>query len=544
MTRLTGGEAVVKSLLRHDITTIFGLPGVQNDHFYNALFDEGDKIRMIHTRHEQGAAYMALGYSLSTDKVGLYNVVPGAGFLNTTCALSTAYGANAKVLCLTGEIPSQLMGRGIGQLHEIPDQLGIMQRLTKYAAHIGSPAEAPGLIAEAIRQLHSGRPRPVGLQIPMDILQRKTEVDLSTSSLDPFLPPVDLDTVDLAAKKLGEAKRPLIFVGGGAQHASEEVTQLAEMLEAPVVAYSMGRGIVDSRHYLSQFISAGRFLMDEADAILAIGTRFDRQGNRWGVDLGDRLIHLNIDPEEHGRTFQPNISLVADAKEATQALIELVGKYNIKRESRKDEMATMRGRIDKLTDKLAPQKAYLKSIRAALPEEGIFVDEVTQLGFASRIMMPSYKPRTMISPGYQGTLGWGFATALGVKVAHPDTPVLAVSGDGGFMFTVQELATAVQHKIGLVTMVFNDGAFGNVRRMQKNEHGNRLIASDLQNPDFVKMAEAFGAQGIRANSPDELKSAIAKGFATPDVPTIIDVPVGELPSPWPFVMAPHTLINE
>ncbi|MEM7330919.1 MAG: thiamine pyrophosphate-dependent enzyme [Chloroflexota bacterium] len=538
MAKLTGGEAVVKSLLRHDITTIFGLPGVQNDYFYNALYDEGGKIRIIHSRHEQGAAYMALGYAMSTDKVGLYNVVPGAGFLNTTCALSTAYGANAKVFCLTGEILSHAMGRGIGQLHEIPDQLGIMQRLTKYAAHIGSPAEAPRLINEAIRQLHSDRPRPVGVQIPMDILMKKTEVDLTVPDLEPYHPPVDLDAVDAAAKKLGEAKRPLIFVGGGAQHASEEVTQLAEMLQAPVVAYSMGCGVVDGRHYLSQFVPGGYFLMKEADAILAIGTRLDRPGNRWGIDLSDRLIHLNVDPNEHINSFKPNLSIVADSKEATQALIELVGKYNIKRESREDEMMTLKGRVSKLTDYLAPQKAYLKEIRSALPEDGIFVDEVTQIGFASRIMMPTFAPRKTISPGYQGTLGWGFATALGVKVAHPDKPVLAVSGDGGFMFTMPELATAVQHKIGLVTMVFNDGAFGNVRRMQKNDHGNRLIASDLQNPDFVKLAEAFGAQGLRANSPEALKTAIEKGFATPDVPTIIDVPVGEMPSPWPLIMNP------
>lgn len=541
MQRLTGGEAVVKSLLRQGIETIFGLPGVQNDYFYNALFDERGKIRLIHTRHEQGAAYMALGYALSTDRVGVYNVVPGAGFLNTTAALSTAYGANAKVFCLTGEIPSQSIGRGIGLLHEIPDQLGVMRSLTKWAAHVASPAEAPTIIAEAFRQLESGRPRPVGVQIPMDVLALKTAVTLNTPSLDPFRPPVDLDAAEQASKRLGQSQRPVIFVGGGAQNASEEVRQLAEMLEAPVISFSMGRGVMDSRHYLSQFYPAGRFLLDDADVVLAIGTRLERPSQRWEVEMGDRLIKIDIDPAEHGRTAQPTISLVADAREAVAALVELLPKYNRSRVSRKEEMEALNGRVTQLTNRLAPQKEIVTAIREVLPEDGIFVDEVTQIGFASRIIMPVYKPRTFISPGYQGTLGWGFATALGVKVAHPNKSVLSVTGDGGFMFNVQELATAVQHKIGLVTLLFNDGAFGNVRRMQKELHGNRLIASDLKNPDFVKMAEAYGAQGIRVETMEGLKTAVERGFNTPDVPTLIEVPVGEMPSPWPLIMAPHRL---
>lgn len=536
--KLTGGEAVVKSLLRHDVDTLFALPGVQNDYLFNALYDEGGKIRVIHTRHEQGAAYMALGYSMALGRPGVYNVVPGAGFLNTTCALATAYGTNGTLFCLTGEVPTDMIGRGFGQLHEIPDQLGVMRSLTKWAAHVASPAEAPSTIAEAFRQLASGRPRPVGVQIPMDVLSRRQPVDLNAPSLEPFKPCVDLDEAERAAKMLGEAKRPLIFVGGGAIDAGEAVRQLAELLEAPVIAYSMGRGVLDSRHYLSQYYPAGYHLWDEADAILVVGSRLLRPLTRWGLDPGDRLIKIDIDPEEHGRITQPAVSLVADAKDALQVLLERVGKHNRKREPRKEEMQALKLRVAAQTAYLEPQGAYLKAIRETLPEDGIFVDEVTQIGFASRLMMDVYAPRTFISPGYQGTLGWGFATALGVKVARPDRQVVSVTGDGGFMFTMQELSTAVQNKIGLVTLIFNDGAFGNVRRMQKQQHGNRLIASDLHNPDFVKLAESFGAQGLRANSPKELRIAMEEAFATPDAPTLIDVPVGEMPSPWPLVMNP------
>ena len=186
-------------------------------------------------------------------------------------------------------------------------------------------------------------------------------------------------------------------------------------------------------------------------------------------------------------------------------------------------------------DHSAPQLAFLNAIRAELSEDGLFVDEVTQIGFAARLAFPVYKPRTFLSPGYQDNLGWGFATALGVQNARPDVPVVAISGDGGFMFTANELATAIRHRIPLVTIVFNDGAFGNVRRIQQERFGNRLIASDLANPNFVAFAKSFGAEAMRANGSQELRVALRHAFAHRDGPTIIDVPVGAMPSPWEFI---------
>ncbi|MEM7800667.1 MAG: thiamine pyrophosphate-dependent enzyme [Chloroflexota bacterium] len=539
MPKLTGGEAVVKSLINQGVDTLFGLPGVQNDYFYNALYDEGGKIRVIHTRHEQGAAYMALGYAMALDQVGVYNVVPGPGLLNTTAALCTAYGTNAKVFCLTGEIPTPVLGRGFGMLHELPDQLGVIRSLTKWAEHVHNPAQAPSLVAEGFRQLNSGRPRPVGLQIPMDVLAAKGEVDLNVQAASPYKPLLDLDTAEEAAKRLGEAKFPLIIAGGGTQHAGEEIKQLAEMLQAPVAMHSMGKGVLDSRHALAVNAPTLYHLLKKADVVLAVGTRMSLPLHRWGLDFSERLININIDPEEHARMSPQALNIAADSVDALQGIIELVGKHNRVRPSRADDVAEARAIAHEKADKLEPQASYVRAIRAALPEDGIFVDEVTQIGFASRIFMDVYAPRTFISPGYQGTLGWGFATSLGVKVAQPDRPVVSVNGDGGFMFTMQELATAVQHKIGLVTLVFNNGEYGNVRRMQKENHGGRLIATDLANPDFVKMAESFGAQGLRAESPDALIKAIEQGIKTTDTPTIIDVPVGDMPSPWPILAAPQ-----
>ncbi|MFN8491085.1 MAG: thiamine pyrophosphate-binding protein [Caldilineaceae bacterium] len=538
MTKVTGGEAIVRSLISHGIDTLFALPGVQNDYLFNALYDEGDKIRVIHTRHEQGAAYMALGYALSTGKVGAYCVVPGVGLLNTTAALATAYSTNAKVLCLTGQIASTQIGRGFGMLHEIPDQLGILQSLTKWATRINSPAEAPALVAEAFRQINTGRPRPVGLECPPDVLSAKTAVDLTPIQPELRRPPVDSDAIDQAAKLLGQAKNPMIFIGSGAIDAQEEVLQLAEALQAPVVSNRSAHGVVSSRHYLSLRMPAAHTLWAKADVVLAVGARMQQPLLSWGYDNDLKVIRIDIDPTEQQRVAPPTVSLVADSKDTLQALIPAVAKYNKVRPSAKEDLEALKAEVDGRMAALEPQMTYLKIIRDELPDDGFFVEEMTQVGYISRFALPVYQPRTFITTGYQGTLGWGFATALGVKVAHPDKPVLSINGDGGFMFNVQELATAVQHQIGTVSLVFNDGAYGNVRRMQKENYGNRVIASDLRNPDFVKLAEAFGAQGILAKTPDEVRQAIRQGFATKG-PTLIEVPVGEMPSPWSVSFLPR-----
>ena len=537
MTRLTGGEAVVHSLLANGVDTVFGLPGVQNDYLYNALFDAGDRVRVLHTRHEQGAAYMALGYALATGRPGVYNVVPGPGLLNTTAALATAYGANAKVLCLTGQIRADQIGRGFGMLHEIPDQLGIVRSLTKWAARVESPAQTPGLVAEAFRQLNTDRPRPVGLEVPMDVLADAGEVDLSQAVTAAANPPVDADAIDAAARMLGAAQNPLIFVGSGAQEAGAAVQELAELLQAPVFASGGGRGVLDSRHDLSHSQAVGHRLWAAADVVLAVGSRMQRPLQGWGMDKQLKLIRIDLDPAEHWRVAPVDVRILADARDALAALIPAVARHNRARPSRRDEMAALKAQVAADWGSLQPQMSFIHALRDALPEDGILVDDLTQVGYVARYAFPVYGPRTYISSGYQGTLGWSYAAALGAKVARPDRPVLAIAGDGGFMFNVQELATAVQHKIATVMVIFNDGAYGNVRRMQVHEYDERVIATDLQNPDFVKLAEAFGALGLRARSPDELRSAIGRGFAS-GLPTLIDVPVGEMPSPWRLFFLP------
>jgi acetolactate synthase-1/2/3 large subunit len=256
---------------------------------------------------------------------------------------------------------------------------------------------------------------------------------------------------------------------------------------------------------------------------------------QWGFDRDLAVIAIDLDPEAPARIAKPNVALIGNARPILQRLLDLLPTYNTRRPSRGDEMRGRHDRVRKRLAKLAPQLAYLSAIRAELPEDGIFVDEVTQLGFAARLAFPVYRPRTFLSPGYQDNLGYGFATALGAQDARRDVPVLSITGDGGFMFAATEMATAVHHRIPLVTVLFNDGAFGNVRRIQEERFG-RQIASDLTNPDFVKFAESFGTMAMRATSPSELGRALRRAFAHRDGPTLIEVPVGALPSPWEFIL--------
>ncbi len=525
---MTGGEAVVRALIAEGVDTVFGLPGIQNDWLYNAFYDAKDRIRIIHTRHEQGAAYMALGHALATGRPAVFSVVPGPGFLNSTAALSTAYALNAPVLCLTGQIHSKLIGKAQGILHEIPDQLGIMRSLTKWAERVERPADAPGLVAEAFRQLRSGRPRPVGLEVPMDVLERREVVEGPTTQLSAEYPEVDLELIGRAATKLAGAKRPLIFVGGGALGAATAVKQLAEILQAPVVAHRTGHGVLDSRHFLSVVQPQAHPLWKGADVVLAIGTNLRVPLQTWGVDDDLTVIRIDVDPDAHGRIRAPALAITARAEDAMGPLIERVTRLAPRRASREPEMRALAASWRADCAFMAPQREFLTVIREALGEDGIFVEELTQVGFSARAIFPVYHPRTFITTGYQGTLGFGFPTALGVKVARPDVPVISVAGDGGFMFTVQELAAAVQHSIPLVTVVFNNGQYGNVQQMQRQLYGNRIIASDLVNPDFVKLAEAFGAEAYRARTTAELGIALAAALKT-GRPALIDVPVGDLP---------------
>jgi len=535
----TVGEIAVKTLIANKVDQLYCLPGVQNDDFFDVLYDNTDAIKPIHTRHEQGAAYMALGAAMATGKPQVFSIVPGPGFLNSTAALSTAYAVNAPVLALIGQIPLGAIGKGFGLLHEIPDQLSVLKSLTKKADRIENAESASKILTNAFSSLQSGRPRPVGVEVPANIWNSRTDKVSRDLVGHPVKGPIiNTDHVEEAANILNNSQRPLIVVGGGAQNFSIEVNILSENLSAPVIAFRNGHGIMDGSSDLSVTLPAGRELWGQCDVVLALGTRCQTAQMQWGVDDKIKIIHIDIDIDEIGRISIPELGINADLKDALPLLLSAI---EGKERNRADWLETTREvklKYSKIfSEKLAPQLAWLSAIRAELPRDGIFVDELTQVGYVSRFAFESYKPRTFLSTGYQGTLGWGIASAMGAAHARRDVPVVSISGDGGALYTINELATAARHKIPITSIIFNDNAFGNVKRFQIEKYNNRPIASDLKSPDFVKLAESFGVKGLRAKTPDELRLCLKESFASGE-PTVIEVPVGDFPSPWEFILMP------
>jgi acetolactate synthase I/II/III large subunit len=536
MTQVSGAMALLRGLIAQGIDTVFGLPGGQLDHFFDALYQEQSRVRYIGSRHEQGAAYMAFGYARSTGRPSVYAVVPGPGVLNTTAALCTAYACNAPVLCLTGQIPSGSIGRGFGELHELPDQLATLRTLTKWAVRIETVADAPALVAQAFRELTGGRPRPVSIEMAMDIMAAEANVtELAPALVRPAAP--DPDAIKDAARLIAAARTPLIYVGGGAADGAAETRALAELLQAPVVSFRSGRGIVSDEHPLGLTLPAGRRLWPKVDLVIGIGSRMMEPLRHWGLPPGLKVVRIDIDPAEITRHGAPSVGITADATLALRALLPALERVLKMRSQPALDVAAARQAVAAEIQQVQPQLSYLSAIRQVLPRDGIFCDEITQCGFASWYGFPVYAPRQHINCGYQGTLGYGYATALGVKVAHPQRAVVSIAGDGGFLFNVQELATAAQYGIGLKTIVFNSNNFGNVQRQQREWFGNRLIGSDLRNPDFVKLAEAFGVAGHRAGSPAELTRVLERTLGEPG-PALIEVPVQEMASPWKHIILP------
>jgi acetolactate synthase-1/2/3 large subunit len=481
---------------------------------------------------------MAYGYARATGRPGVFSVVPGPGVLNAGAAMLTAYGANEPVLCLTGQVPTAFLGKGRGHLHEMPDQLATLRTFVKWAGRIEYPDAAPALVSRAFQEMLSGRRGPVALEMPWDVFTQRTEVG-AAKPFDPLpAPRPDPERIKAAAALIAGSNTPMIFVGSGAIDAADEILELAELIDAPVVAFRSGRGIVSNAHELGLTMAAAYRLWPNTDLMIGIGTRLELTTmTRWPFRPdGLKSIRIDIDPSEM-RRFTPDAAVIADAQAGTDALLAAVRRQGYARtRGRRAAIREASAAALQEIQKVQPQMAYLNILREVLPEDAIVTDELSQVGFASWYGFPIYQPRTFISSGYQGTLGSGFPTALGAKVAHPDRPVVAITGDGGFMFGVQELATAVQFGIGVVTLVFNNNAYGNVRRDQIQRFDGRVVASDLVNPDFVKLAESFGVNAARVTSPEAFRPALEKALADGGPYVIaIEVPRDSEVSPWAFI---------
>lgn len=539
MQRLTGGEAIVEGLLAHGVDTVFGLPGAQIYGLFDALQRAQPRLKVVGARHEQACSTMAFGFARSTGRPSVCAVVPGPGILNAGAGLLTAFGANQPVLCLTGQVPLAFLGKGHGHLHEMADQLATLRGFTKWAERIEHPAHAPLRVAQAFQQMRSGRPGPAALEMPWDVFTQ--QMDVEPCAPLPILPapPADSNLIEQAARLLTESRAPMIFVGGGAFGAAAEILELAERIDAPVVAFRSGRGIVSNAHELGLTIAEAYRLWPRTDLMIGIGTRLEVPLWRWPFrPPGLKSLRIDIDPAEM-RRFTPDVAVVADAAEGTRALLAELRRRARSRSAWREEIARARAAAAADIQSVQPQIAYLSVLRDALPAGAIVTDEISQVGFASWYGFPVYEPRTFLASGYQGTLGAGYATALGAKVAHPDRPVVAICGDGGFMFAAQELATAAQYGIGVVALVFNNEGFGNVRRDQQQDFGGRLLGAELVNPDFVKLADAFGVSSARVDSPQSLRAPLARALAD-ERPWLIEikVPRGSEADPWRFIQPP------
>jgi acetolactate synthase-1/2/3 large subunit len=540
--KITGGAAIARAVAANGVDTIFGLPGVQIYGLFEGLY--AARLKVIAPRHEQTAGYMAMGYAKSTGKTGVFAVVPGPGVLNAAAALCTAQGNCSPVVCLTGQIPSDYLGRGRGHLHELRDQLGTLRSIIKDAARVDDLASTSTLVNRAFRLAQSGRPGAVSIEMCWDRMLEARDIEaLPPEPRDPP-PEPDPDAVQAAVEIIAAAKRPMIMCGAGAQHASAEVQALAELLGAPVTAFRSGRGVVPEDHALGVACVAARELWDDTDVLIGIGSRLEMPYVRWRNRMGyeakpshaAKLVRIDIEAAEMTRLI-PDVGIVADSAAACRLLVDRLAKKMGARRERRPEIAVAKKLARELISKLGLHAAYLEVIRAVVPRNGFLVPELSQTGFTAYTgAYPVLAPRTFVSEGYQGTLGFGFPTALGVKVANPDAAVVSITGDGGFMFAASELATAAQHGIAVVTLVFNNGAYGNVLRDQQEQFGGHVIGAVLENPDFVRLADSFGVAANRVKSPAELRPVLEKALAAGH-PTLIEIMIapGSERSPWPLI---------
>jgi acetolactate synthase-1/2/3 large subunit len=534
MARMTGGEALVKSLYREGVRVVFGLPGVQIYGTLAALRDEPG-IRMITTRHEQATGYMADGYARASGDVGVGLVVPGPGLLNTLGGLSTAYAASSPVLMISGQIPRGSIGKNIGLLHEVNDQLDSVAPVTKWRQRVLQVAEIPAAVREAMRQLRTGRPRPVEIELPPETMEEEADVEL-LDALRHVRPAANAADVDRAVQMLLAARKPVVYAGGGVNlsGAHEALAAVAEYLQAGVVQSAEGKGAVNDESDLSLGASVWpqsllKNYMDSADVVLTVGSRCAAAG----FLPAQQVVQIDIDPDEIGRNHAKTFGLVGDARATLEAMLERLRGASAPREPRKAEREALRAAIaDSAVQE--PQASILRALRAATPDDAIVVAGMTQIGYYSRPFWPVYRPRTYLTSSYSGNLGYAFPVALGAKVACPDRPVISISGDGGFLYNVQELATAAQYGINVIALVFNDGSYGNVAR-DLDEGWGGSYGAELRNPDFLKLAEAFGVVGMRAAKPAEVGTQVREALKL-DRPVLIEVPVGPMPRPLFFAV--------
>ncbi len=522
MPLMTGGKAVVECLKAHNVDTIFGIISTHTMHIYDALYHEQRNIHFIGGRHEHALGFMADGYSRVTGKPGILFTSGGPGAADSMGSMGEAYHASSKLLQVTANAEKDLIDSGKGAIHEAKDQLGMFRSVTGWNALIDNLEAMPDYFLEAFQRFESGRPRPIELEVPTDLFDKQADVEVIPPR-DATIPAPDPGAIERAVIALKNARRPIIWVGRGVMlaDATAELCQLAESLGAPVTCATTGKGAFPDDHPLG--LGVGEFggirgdsplgdFLDNADLLLIIGsTMAYHRTIQQGLTLPKNIVQIDADPAEIGKNYPASVGIVADAKIALQQIISLLQSKPVSTQAGYSrEIADLKKGIHQsLIDQYPNETRTLEGIRRVLDRDAIVVGDATVPNYRASRCMPFYEPNTYLGPNSWAGLGFGFPAGLGAKVGQPDKQVVVITGDGGFQYNIQELGTALQYGISPVVLVFNDNAWGVLKGVQKETFDGRYIGTDLRNPDFIKLAEAYGAPATRVRNLDELTNTLA-----------------------------------
>jgi acetolactate synthase I/II/III large subunit len=521
----TGGHVVAETLEALGAEVAFGVPGIHALAIWEGL--RTSRVRAVGLRTELNAGFAADGYARVGRRPAPLLLSTGPGALISLGALMEAASAHVPVVAIASQIPSDLIGRGRGYLHELPDQVASFAPVVKWTARAREPGAVPELLAEAWQQALSPPSGPVFLEIPVDTLAGETDVavDVGAGYIPPLRVPAN-DVLDEAARLLNEAERPVLWAGGGVLRsgAEAELAELARRLGAAVGTTYMGKGAFPEDDPLGAGCAcdepAFQALLEEADVVLAVGTELGAETTaQYQLAFRGQLIHVDAAPERIGATY-PALGLVGDARAVLGALLERI-------EARPgDGAARAASARERIAERLegqdrALERGLLETIRSVVPRDGITAWDMTILAYWAAAHFPALEPRRFLYPLGSGTLGYAWPAALGASIALPGTTVLAVVGDGGFLYGLQELATARQHALDVVVLIVDDGGYGILREYQRDSY-DETVAVDLEQPDYVSLAQAFGVASERI-APEELGQALAGALAA-EGPVLLHLP--------------------
>ncbi|HEY8448581.1 MAG TPA: thiamine pyrophosphate-binding protein [Thermomicrobiales bacterium] len=529
----TGAELAIAMLEAHGVETVFGIPGVHTLALYDAL--RSSRIRHVLARHEQGVGYMADGYARASGRPGVGFVITGPGVTNVATPLAEAYTDGSPVLILSSNNPRPYLDQMRGCLHDLKDQMGVTAAVTKWNTRVMSAADVPSALVEAFSRLGSGRPAPVHVEFPLDVLDEPANVSDLPAPARPFPIKPDPALLNEAADRIARARRVVIYCGGGAVQsgAGEYVLEIAERLGAPVLTSIMGKGSIPEDHPLALGAlwwpgNAVDELVASADCLIVFGSKLGEQVTHgFKFPLPAELIRVDVDERELTLNATPSLPILGDAALAAEGIASLLAGKDVSMESFSREAIAAARQQAEATAWHAERRPYVAALRRAIPRDGILVADMTQMSYVAWALYPVYEPRTFLFPSGYGTLGFSLPAAIGAKIARPDTPVVCIIGDGGFQFTMGELGVAVQERLSLPIVIFNDSTYSAVKENQAKTRGGRFIGVDLINPDFLEIARAYHIPGELARTPEELERAIKTALGR-DLPTIIEAPI----APW------------